>query len=143
MLYGGMAADVTFVIDSAEDVLYVSKKAVFEEEGHSYVYKKDANGNRVKTQVETGFSDTASIEIISGLEEGDVIYIESVMNINSEKAGKEDYEPDYETVVRDDESDGFPGMNGETPDMENGFPAMDGGFEAPGEGGPMGNMPGR
>lgn len=128
LLYGGMAADVTFVIDSAEDVLYVSKKAVFEEEGHSYVYKKDANGNRVKTQVETGFSDTASIEIISGLEEEDVIYIESVMNVNSEKAGKEDnepdYEPDYETVVTDDESDGFPGMNGETPDMENGFPAI-------------------
>lgn len=36
LLYGGMAADVTFVTESAEDVLYVSKKAVFEEEGHSY-----------------------------------------------------------------------------------------------------------
>lgn len=89
LLYGGMAADVTFVTESAEDVLYVSKKAVFEEEGHSYVYKKDANGNRVKTQVETGFSDTASIEVISGLEEGDVVYIESVMKVTSEKTGKE------------------------------------------------------
>lgn len=85
MLYGGMAADVTFVTDSVEDVLYVSKKAVFEEDGLNYVYKKDAKGNgseaRVKTQVETGFSDTASIEILSGLEEGDVVYIESIMNI--------------------------------------------------------------
>lgn len=89
LLYGGMAADVTFVTDSAEDVLYVSKKAVFEEDGLSYVYQKDANGNRVKTQVETGFSDTASIEIISGLEEGDVVYIESVMNVTSEKTDKE------------------------------------------------------
>lgn len=82
LLYGGMAADVTFVTDSAENVLYVSKKAVFEENGFSYVYKKDARGNRVKTKVETGFSDMASIEIISGLEEGDIIYIESIMNIN-------------------------------------------------------------
>lgn len=82
LLYGGMTADVTFVTDSAENVLYVSKKAVFEENGLSYVYKKDARGNRVKTKVETGFSDMASIEIISGLEEGDTIYIESIMNIN-------------------------------------------------------------
>ena len=85
LLYGGMAADVTFVTDSVEDVLYVSKKAVFEEDGLSYVYKKGAGGkgaeSRVKTQVETGFSDMASIEIISGLEEGDVVYIESIMNI--------------------------------------------------------------
>lgn len=143
LLYGGMAADVTFVTDSVEDVLYVSKKAVFEEEGHSYVYKKDANGNRIKTQVETGFSDTASIEIISGLKEGDVIYIESVMNVNSKKTDKEDKEPDYGTEVPGGENNGFPGMDGEAPDMENGFPSMDGGFEAPGGGGPMGNMPGR
>ncbi len=85
LLYGGMAADVTFVTDSVEDVLYVSKKAVFEENGLNYVYKKETKGKgteaRVKTQVETGFSDTASIEILSGLEEGDVVYIESVMNI--------------------------------------------------------------
>ena len=102
LLYGGMAADVTFVTDSVEDVLYVSKKAVFEEDGLNYVYKKDAKGNgseaRVKTQVETGFSDTASIEILSGLEEGDVVYIESVMNIKPEKTNKkEEQEPDYGT----------------------------------------------
>ena len=61
------------------------------------MYKKEGVGNpdsaraedRVKTQVETGFSDMASVEIISGLEEGDVVYIESVMNINSENPEKE------------------------------------------------------
>ncbi|MBQ8596791.1 MAG: HlyD family efflux transporter periplasmic adaptor subunit, partial [Lachnospiraceae bacterium] len=61
LLYGGMTADVTFVTESAEDVLYVSKKAVFEEDGTSYVYKKDESGNRVKVRVETGFSDMTSI----------------------------------------------------------------------------------
>ncbi len=101
LLYGGMAADVTFVTDSVEDVLYVSKKAVFEENGLNYVYKKETKGKgteaRVKTQVETGFSDTASIEILSGLEEGDVVYIESIMNMKSEKTKKEEKEPDYGT----------------------------------------------
>lgn len=142
LLYGGMTADVTFVTDSAEDVLYVSKKAVFEENGLSYVYKKDARGNRVKTEVETGFSDMASVEIVSGLKEGDTVYIESIMNVNSEKTGGKDDGADYGTEDVDVEMEGFPGMDGEIPDIENGFPDMDGGFEAPG-GGPMGNMPGR
>lgn len=149
LLYGGMTADVTFVTDSAEDVLYVSKKAVFEENGVSYVYKKDAKGNRVKTKVETGFSDTASIEIISGLEEGDIVYIESVMNVNSEKADKEDDGTDYGTEEMGGGTEGFPSMEGEAPDMGNGFPSMEGqapdmgnGFPSM-EGGAMGNMPGR
>ncbi len=148
LLYGGMTADVTFVTDSAEDVLYVSKKAVFEENGVSYVYKKDAKGNRVKTKVETGFSDTASIEIISGLEEGDIVYIESIMNVNSEKADKEDSGADYGTEGVGG-AEGFPSMEGEAPDMGNGFPSMEGealdmgnGFPSM-DGGPMGNMPGR
>jgi HlyD family secretion protein len=80
LLYGGMTADVTFVTDSVRDVLYISKKAVFEEEGIFYVYKKDENGNRKKVQVSTGFADMTSIEITSGLSEGDIVYIESVMN---------------------------------------------------------------
>ncbi len=125
LLYGGMAADVTFVTDSVEDVLYVSKKAVFEEDGLNYVYKKDAKGKgteaRVKTQVETGFSDTASIEILSGLEEGDVVYIESIMNMKSEKTKKEEKEPDYGTEVPVGEGKGFPARNGEVSDREKGF----------------------
>lgn len=136
LLYGGMTADVTFVTDSVEDVLYISKKAVFEENGLSYVYKKDAGGNRVKAKVETGFSDTASIEIISGIEEGDIVYIESIMNVNSEKTDKKDNEEDNGTEGQGGEAGDFPGM-------ENGFPDMDGGQEAPGGGGPMENMPGR
>ena len=143
MLYGGMTADVTFVTDSAEDVLYVSKKAVFEENGLSYVYKKDAGGNRVKTAVETGFSDTASVEIISGLSEGDTVYIESIMNVNSEKTDKKDDGTDYGREGTDVETEGFPGMDGEAPDMGNDFPDMDGGAETPRGGGPMENMPGR
>lgn len=85
LLYGGMTADVTFVTESVTDVLYVSRRAVFEENGKSYVYRQTANGGREQAEVETGFSDSANVEIKSGLEEGDVIYIKSTMNINADE----------------------------------------------------------
>lgn len=127
LLYGGMTADVTFVTDSVEDVLSISKKAVFEENGISYVYKKGSDGNREKTEVKTGFSDMASVEILSGLEEGDVVYIESIMNIKSENS-------DDGSSEKNEEPDSEPGeQNGE----------MGGGFEAPGGERQMGNGPDR
>ncbi|MBD5522553.1 MAG: HlyD family efflux transporter periplasmic adaptor subunit [Lachnospiraceae bacterium] len=130
LLYGGMTADVTFVTDSVTDVLYVSKKAVFEENGVSYVYKKDASGNRVKAAVETGFSDTASIEIVSGLEEGDIVYIESVMNKNAESSsGSTEATEEEPDMNQEDGSDGFGGRP-----SEGGF-----GGASPDNGGGMGN----
>lgn len=74
-LYGGMTAEATFVKDSVTDVLYVSKKAVQEIENKSYVYIKDIAGTQKMTEVETGFSDGTNIEIISGLKEGEIVYI--------------------------------------------------------------------
>lgn len=44
-LYGGMTADITFVTDSVEDVLYISAKAVVTaEDGSTGVYVKTAKG---------------------------------------------------------------------------------------------------
>ena len=74
-LYGGMTAEATFVTDSVTDVLYISKKAVQEIENKNYVYIEDAAGTKRMTEVETGFSDGTNIEITSGLEEGDIVYL--------------------------------------------------------------------
>ena len=41
-LYGGMTADVIFVTEEKEDILYVSRKAIVEENGKTYVYRKTA-----------------------------------------------------------------------------------------------------
>lgn len=82
MLYGGMTAEVTFVTDSVENVLYVSRKAVIEKDGKNYVYTGKSSGKL--TEVETGFSDGRNVEIKNGLSEGDKIYIESRIN-GSEK----------------------------------------------------------
>ena len=83
-LYGGMTADVTFVTDRAEDVLYVSKKAVFEEDGKTFVYRKTANGGMETVEVETGFTDMSHVEIKSGLSEGDTVYLKSLMTAGSD-----------------------------------------------------------
>lgn len=82
-LYGGMTADVTFVTEEKEEVLFVSRKAIIEENGKTYVYKENTLGQKILCQVETGISNGVSVEIVSGLEEGDVIYIQT-------RAGSED-----------------------------------------------------
>lgn len=75
-LYGGMSANVTFVTQEVDEVLYVSRKAIVEQDGGSWVY----TGNEVEkelTEVETGFTDGIHIQITQGLSEGDTIYIRS------------------------------------------------------------------
>lgn len=87
-LYGGMTADVTFVTDSVEDVLYVSRKAVFEEDGKTCVYRKTENGGMETVEVETGFTDMSHVEIKSGLSEGDTVYLKSLMTAGSDTDNK-------------------------------------------------------
>lgn len=90
-LYGGMIADVTFAVESRENVLYVSKKAIVEDEsGNTCIYQKNSMGKMILTQVTTGFTDGTNIEIVSGLQEGDVIYIASKVSAeNAEDLEKE------------------------------------------------------
>ena len=75
-IYGGMTADITFVTDSVENVLYVDSSAVVTgEDGSTGVYRKDAEGNMVLRPVTTGFSNGTQTEILEGLSEGDTVYI--------------------------------------------------------------------
>jgi HlyD family secretion protein len=83
-LYGGMVADVTFVTEKKDDVLFVSRKAIVTENGKSYVYRKTSLGGKELVEVETGINNGTSIEIISGLNEGDTIYIASKVSSKSE-----------------------------------------------------------
>lgn len=76
-LYSGMNAEVTFITKESAEVLYVSNRAIIRENGQSKVKIKDSKGNIVTRKIETGFSDGNNVEIKSGLEEGDVVLIES------------------------------------------------------------------
>jgi len=90
-LYGGMTADVIFVTEEKEDVIYVSRKAIVEENGKTYVYRKTALGGKELAEVETGITNGVDIEILSGLEEGDTIYLASKVSSEAEvKSTQED-----------------------------------------------------
>lgn len=74
-LFGGMTGDVTFVTGQARQVVYVSRKAIVEQNGKTFVYQQGALGEMGLTPVETGFTDGISVEIRSGLKKGDTVYV--------------------------------------------------------------------
>ena len=75
-LFGGMTAEITFVNELVSDVLYVSRKAIVEEDGKTYVYVGDGEEKELK-EVTTGFENSTLVEIKEGLSEGETIYIRS------------------------------------------------------------------
>ncbi len=76
-VYQDMTGNVTFILDQAEDVCYVSQKAVTMEKRTAYLKVKRQDGTIEKVQVTTGISDGVNIEISDGVEEGDTVLIES------------------------------------------------------------------
>lgn len=76
-VYQDMTGNVTFIASKAENVCYVSRKAVILEEGRSYLKVKREDGTIEMTEVMTGLSDGVNIEIKDGAEEGSVALIES------------------------------------------------------------------
>jgi HlyD family secretion protein len=119
-LYSGMTADVTFVTDESKECVYVSRKAIVEENGKQYIYKKSGD-NYVLSPVETGFTNGAYTEIVSGIEEGESYYIASVVNETSDEAST-----DSETTTQDADMNGDMAMpsgmdqNGGGMDMQQG-----------------------
>lgn len=87
-LYGGMTGDVTFITDQVSQAVYVSRKAVISEGGKNYVLIRNEKGEMVRKEVETGFSDGMNIQIVSGLSEGDIVYIES--HVSAETGGQDE-----------------------------------------------------
>ena len=58
----------------SEDTLIFPKACVQQDDIGFYVYA-DEDGQRVKKYVSVGISNTSSIEIFDGLEEGEVVYV--------------------------------------------------------------------
>ena len=88
-LYGGMTADITFVTDTRDNALYVPRKAIVKENDRTYVYMDGADGEKELTEVTTGLSNGAYVEILSGLSEGDTIYIATVESTGTSGAESE------------------------------------------------------
>mgnify|MGYP001624046785 FL=1 len=145
-LYGGMTADITFVTDSVENVLYVSSSAIVTgEDGSAGVYVEDAEGNMVLQPVTTGFSNGTETEIVEGLSEGDTIYIASTVSagideaalresgsVENDASGENEAENAGEEGGAGGTPDGgnFPQMGGDLPQKKGAFPQAEG--ERPG-----------
>ena len=77
-LYEGMTADVTFITEATDaEVIYVPRKAIVEENGKYYIYKREQD-EYVLSPIETGFTDGENVEIISGLGKDETYYIAGV-----------------------------------------------------------------
>lgn len=76
-LYEGMGGKVTFITKETQEVIYVSNRAVYRDGTISYALLKTEDGNAVKQEITTGFSDGVNVEIVEGLKEGDIVLIES------------------------------------------------------------------
>jgi HlyD family secretion protein len=73
----GMTADVEVVTTSAQDALIIALKAVQSVNGNSFVDRRSSDGSFAQTQIELGVMAGTQIEVLSGLEEGDVVLVAS------------------------------------------------------------------
>ena len=80
-IYDGMSGEATMIQHRAKDVLYVNNRAITFENGSSSVLVKNKDGSTSQQTVTTGFSDGTYVEIVSGLEEGDTVLVESTVNM--------------------------------------------------------------
>ena len=142
-LLPGMNVDATIVVEESKDALSVPVAAV--QRGNT-VYVKDASAKNTDNtmvggtvlpdgwravEVETGLSDDTSIEITSGLSEGDTVYVPQIQAQSSS---------DGDSMMPGGDMGGMPGggdMGGGAPGGGGGMPGGGGG--APGGGG--GGMP--
>ena len=70
----GQYAQIKVVKELKEDVLTIPKNALHEDDTGIYVYKYE-DEQRVRCDVEIGMISDVEIEILSGLQEGDTVYV--------------------------------------------------------------------
>ncbi len=76
-LLPGMTCGAQFIRKQVEDVLQLSNKAIkLADDGRQIVLMQDQDGELYEQPITTGFSDGRYSEILSGLSEGDIVYVE-------------------------------------------------------------------
>ena len=110
-IYEGMSCTVDLVSERVDDVLIIPKRAITTQGDKNYVTVKQEDGTSLQQEVTLGFTDGSSYEVTSGLEEGDVVLIESQIN-------------------RTTDSESQTGGTGQTPEQMGGTPptGMEGGM---------------
>jgi len=75
-LLPGMTLSAQFIVKQVKDVLMLSNKAIKMADGKQIVILKDEDGNTYEQEIKTGFSDGKFTEVLSGLADGDIAYVE-------------------------------------------------------------------
>lgn len=75
ILSPGMTGQASIIKDIHENVLVVPRRAL----AGNFAFSVDKNGRVKIKKVETGFSSIDHIEVLSGLEEGDIVIIEDLL----------------------------------------------------------------
>lgn len=84
----GMSGSVEVEIESVENAVAIPIEAVQSEDKEKYVLLVDDGGNTSKVVVETGISNAAYVEIISGLSEGDIVRMLETTTSSSSNRGQ-------------------------------------------------------
>lgn len=79
-VFDGMSGEATIIQKQVKDALNVNDKAITFKNGISTVLVRDQSGNVTTKTVKTGFSNGTSVEITSGLQEGDTVLMESAVS---------------------------------------------------------------
>ena len=89
-----MNGSVTIITEIKLDVLVVPSKSIKEDDGKSYVLLQNETTKTSEKQfITTGFTDVSQTEITSGLEEGNIILIESqIVSSTPDTAGEKEKE---------------------------------------------------
>ena len=73
-LMPGMTVEVEILVDSVEDVLFVPVEALYDKEGETYC-QVQGTFDMEERLVETGRVSTSFVEVLEGLQEGDVVLL--------------------------------------------------------------------
>lgn len=76
LLLEGMTFSAQLIQKQVKDVLCLSNKAIQLNGGKQIVFLMDEAGNLFEQEIQTGFSDGRYSEVLSGLSEGDIVYVE-------------------------------------------------------------------
>lgn len=87
-VYPGMQVSVSIPQQEATDVVILKADAIsFDETNQAFVWKKDSAGELEQVMIETGVSNGNYVEIVSGLSDGDEVFVESEEEADSALAG--------------------------------------------------------
>ena len=73
VIRSGYSAVARIQIQRVDDVLVLPERVVDFRDGQAYILKRDEQGNAKEVKIQTGLSDGLSIEVKSGLSQGDSV----------------------------------------------------------------------